>query len=158
MDDHELLERIYAGLDGTAAKLSKALTEAAFPAAYHFYNGHYRKTGNGYEIEHFPIPVIEVTGICDIEIGLKEITVSARLSKERAVSLDYRILPFPFEAYSIQEYLTDLYPDGMDFEEFRNELLCIDEDEIGFSFLVEDVSAENIVATVRLLATEGFCY
>lgn len=158
MSNHDLLNQIYMPLYRKQRSLHGALAHRGYPVTSGFFNGHYRRTDAGYHMEVFPIPVVSVTGLCDIEIGLDEITVSTKLPREAALSYDYdKLAARPFEAFGVVEYLNDFYLPGDSFDTFRSRMLDSHEAEIGFSFQFS-MNEEGIPEFVALLKAEGFHY
>ena len=55
-----------------------------------WFNGHYHKDAAGeYQKDVYPIPVISVMGLCDIEIDFDGTTVTAKLSREHLEETDW---------------------------------------------------------------------
>ena len=77
--DKELLKEInaaYYRLEMKQAEITHALFHRIFELESGWYNGHYHKgeDGNWFR-ESYPIPVIGIKGICDIEIQLDKISM-----------------------------------------------------------------------------------
>ena len=115
-----------------------------------------RKIRDGF----FPIPVVTVNGLCDIEIDLDKVSVSTKLKREVALIYSYEKLSgYEFEAYGVDEYLDDYYVKGNSYSELVENIASGKEKEIGFSFLFsEDAGAEEIYKCVKFLRKEGFFY
>lgn len=155
------LNQLYRRLDERCTALTSALRAASFPATYAYHNGHYRKNDAGsYEMDYFPIPVISVDRLCDLEINLEMISISAKLKREHALLFDYeKLARFQFEVYGVEDYLADYYRDGMPFEALRSNLGASGEAEIGFSlYFAADTPPVVIVEAVQFLQREGFYY
>lgn len=126
------------------------------------YNGHYYKNSEGmYERAEYPIPVITVKGLCDIEVNLDSVSVTAK--RNRLNTLDYSFSRFsgvPFEVFSIEQYLDeDYYAPGMSMETFRENMRKSQEKELEFSFQFDrEVDRDKMYEFVRLLREEGFYY
>lgn len=92
MVDKELLNEInttYCRLETKQAEITHTLFHRIFELESGWYNGHYHKGDNDSWIrESYPIPVIGVKGLCDIEIQLDKISVSTKM--ERDTVLSYR--------------------------------------------------------------------
>lgn len=128
---------------------------------YAWYNGHYYKDEAGEYVEAaYPIPVISVPGLCDIEINPDCVSLTAKRS--RADTLDYSFAGFDgiyFEAFSVERYLDDYYAPGITMEQFRENMRKSQEKELGFSFRFSfDVSGDRIRKFVEFLGWEGFYY
>lgn len=80
--DLELLGAIdsaYHRLEEKQAKLLRVLSSLTLPLDVGWYNGHYHRDENGtWCREAYPIPVIGVRGLCDIELQFRQISVSTK--------------------------------------------------------------------------------
>lgn len=126
-----------------------------------YYNGHYHKDSEGkYVMDYFPIPVITVDGLCDIEIDLDKVSISTKLKREAALGYEYeKLSEYAFEVYGVEEYLDDFYVEGNTYPELVKNIENSEEKEIGFSFMFSgDVGAEEIYKVVKFLRKEEFFY
>ncbi len=126
-----------------------------------FYNGHYRKNERGgYEIEYFPIPVVSLEGVCDIEIGFDEISVTAKLTRDMAASFDFeRLKGYRFEVYGVQNCLDDFYTEGDGVGMIPKRVAESGESEVFLSFsLKAGADAGKVCELVGFLKREGFYY
>ncbi len=86
----ELLNEInaaYYHLEAKKTEIVQALLHRIFQLESGWYNGHYHKSEDGdWERESYPIPVVGVKGICDIEIQFDKITVSAKMKRDMALT------------------------------------------------------------------------
>ena len=99
--DKELLKEInavYYRLEMKQAEITHALFHRIFELESGWYNGHYHKgeDGNWFR-ESYPIPVIGIKGICDIEIQFEKISISTKLKRDMA-------LAYSFEKFSGYEF------------------------------------------------------
>ena len=161
--NREELNEVYKKLDLRMHKIAAPFTslhkEYDFSCGY--YNGHYHKATDGkYVMDYFPIPVITIKGLCDIEIDLDKVSISTKLKREVALSYEYEKLSgYKFEAYGVDEYLDDFYVEGNTYAELVKNVESSEEKEIGFSFMFSgEVDAEEIYKAVRFLRKEGFFY
>lgn len=160
----ELLEeinKIYYTLDMKRFQICSALFHRIFEVESGWYNGHYVKDEKEcYHPTSYPIPVISVKNYCDIEISFDNITVTAK--KKRTAALEYsydKIMPYSFEAYGVEDYLSDYYHSGMTIQDLKQMIAESDEREIGFSFYFPfDTDEETFFEFVKLLRREGFYY
>ena len=128
---------------------------------YGWYNGHFHKDDAGQWVKDYcPIPVISVKGLCDIEVGLETITLSAKLERDAAAEFPFDTLSgYEFEAYGVQNYLSDFYHDGLTLAQVRENIRSSKETEIGFSFVVDCAhDSEQLLKLVVLLKNAGFYY
>ena len=155
MERRELNE-IYMKLDKKAHELSKI-----FQCAFGYYNRHYYKNESGQnEMDYFPIPVITIENICDIEIGLNEITVTTKLTKDGVLSYDFEgIKGYNFEAYGVEDYLDDFYTAGSTIDMMLEKVSNSSEENVFFSFCFPfETDADTIYKFVKFIRTEGFFY
>jgi hypothetical protein len=84
----EKLNQIYERLDKKRGELVEALSHHIFEVKSAYYNGHYYKNEQGdYKITWYPIPVVSVSHICDIEINLNNISVSTKKKEQMLYNL-----------------------------------------------------------------------
>ena len=157
------LNEIYRELENRIHRITAPFTSLhkGFDFSCGYYSGHYHKNTEGkYVMDFFPIPVVSVKGLCDIEIDLDKVSVSTKLRREVALNYEYEKLSvYEFEAYGVDEYLDDFYVKGNTYSELVENIASSKEKEIGFSFLFSgDVDAEVIYKCVKFLRKEGFFY
>ena len=162
--DKELLKEIniaYNRLEMKHAEITHAFCHRIFELESGWYNGHYHKgeDGNWFR-ESYPIPVIGIKGICDIEIQLDKISISTKLKRDMALAYSFeKFSGHEFEAYGVEDYLADFYHAGQTVQEMKDNIHACDEKEIGFSFVFPfDVEGKQIFEFVKLLRREGFFY
>lgn len=158
--DKQQLNEIYYPLDLKQAELN-ALFRGDFRLESSWYNGHYHKdeTGNWCR-ESYPIPVIGVKGLCDIEVPFDKISISKKLKRDAALGYPFeKLAGYEFEAYGVENYLTDFYHPGQTAQDLRENIRACNEKEIGFSFVFPlDRDGKQIFEFVKLLQQEGFYY
>lgn len=73
------LNDIYRKLENRMHRIVALFTSLhkGFDCSGGYYSGHYHKNAEGkYVMDFFPIPVVTVKGVCDIEIDLDKVSVS----------------------------------------------------------------------------------
>ncbi|MDE7264118.1 MAG: hypothetical protein K2N64_05615 [Anaeroplasmataceae bacterium] len=154
--NYNQLNEVYEKLDKKAHEFCEI-----FHCTFGYYNGHYRKNQDGdYKIEYFPIPVLSIKGLCDIEIGLDQISITTKLSRDKAISYDYnKIKEYPFEVYGVENYLDDFYLSGDTIESMKDKILKSKEQAIFFSFsFPSDVKTITICEFINAIVKESFFY
>lgn len=154
------LNALYCKWEVRTAVAARCVEECGFDYAVGFYNGHYGKNAQGeYERECYPIPVITVKGLCDVQLELDAVALSARLSKQSALQFDYGVLRgYEFEVYGVEDYLADYYVGG-DIAALRENILKSDETEIEFQFAFPiDLDGARFADLLKLLQANGFYY
>ena len=150
------LNEIYIKLDKKARALAKT-----FGCGFGWYNGHYHRGESGdYAPDYFPIPVVTVDGVCDIEIDLDGISVTTKLTKNAALSYDFKKLEaYSFEVYGEENYLDDFYIPGGTVEAMIEKISESTEKNVFFSFYFPSRTApDTLFGFVGYLRTEGFFY
>ena len=150
------LNEIYKKLDEKAKDISKLLH-----CDFGYYNGHYYKTKSGkYEMDYFPIPVISLKGVCDIEIASNQISVTTKLTRDMAISYDFeKVKSYSFEAYGVENYLDDFYLVGDTINDMVEKIKNSREQHIFFSFNFPfEVAASVVCEFIKLIRNEGFFY
>ena len=150
------LNEIYKELDGKAQEFGKL-----FQCTYGYYNGHYHKNIAGnYEPDYFPIPVISIKDLCDIEIDLNQISVTTKLTRDKALCYDYeKIKSYNFEIYGVENYLDDFYVAGDTISGMIEKIKASNEENVFFSFYFPfEVSANIVCKFVNFIGKEVFFY
>ncbi|MDE7438897.1 MAG: hypothetical protein K2N23_00045 [Clostridia bacterium] len=161
MSFKEQLNGFYKNLDGKAEQIKDVLVKNGFKAEKKYYNGHYNKDASGnYVMDYYPIPVIEVEGLCDIEIVGIHINISTKTSIKNAIQLNYENLSeYYYEVYGVVDYLSDYYRSGEDIVKLYKNLEACKETEIGFGFsFVNNTTADKILSVAVVLKENGFYY
>lgn len=157
----DILNQIYRTLEERRNEFVRMLCYHGYEVESGWFNGHYRRSDSGeWTMEYFPIPVISVSKLCDIEIGLNETTVSTKLEREAAIGYSFdKLCTYDFEVFGVENYLSDYYHKGMSLNMLKRNIENSNEKEIGFSF---SFSNNNVPDTLRnliiLLQKEGFYY
>lgn len=88
------------------------------------------------------------------------ITVSAKLKRGDALSLAFEDIPgVPFEAYGVENYLSDYYTEGMTKEQFYDNIRDGGEKEIGFGFIFDqETDGNSLCELAEVLKSKGFYY
>lgn len=158
----EMLNRTYQPLIGKLHELVATLArvQEGTKVTSGFYNGHYHKNASGeYQEDIYPIPVISVTGLCDIEIDFDGISVTAKLSKESILLFDWNLLgDIPFEVYGVEQYLTD-YGNSQNMDEMSDMIPMSAEKEffVSLSFPIT-VREDEVCKTIEALQKNHFYY
>ena len=153
------INTIYHELEMKEAELQFALFHGIFEIESGWYNNQYYKTNDGgLSRASYPVPVISVKGYCDIEISFDRITVSTKMKRKTALAYSYdKIMKYDYEAYGVEDYLSDFYHAGLTVQDLKDNIAKSDEKEIGFSFIFSfDVEGKQIFEFAKLLRREGF--
>ena len=157
----DFLNEAYSGLEAKHNEIIRALTHRIFELNSGWYNGHYQKNPDGKWVrDAYPIPVITVKGLCDIEIQFDRISVSTKLKREMALEYPFgKLLDYEYEAYGVEDYLSDYYHPGQSVQNLKDNVSASSEAEIGLSFSFPlEVTGQELFGFVKLLRREGFYY
>ena len=157
----ESLNKVYSGLEAKHNEIICALTHRIFELESGWYNGHYQKDPDGKWVrDAYPIPVIAVKGLCDIEIQFDRISVSTKLKREMTLEYPFdNLMDYEFEVYGVEDYLSDYYHPGRSAHELKVNIGASSEAEIGLSFLFPlEITGQEMFEFVKLLRREGFYY
>lgn len=160
-NNREALNQFYRPLDDQMRTLLSLLKQwhgkRVVPG---WFNGHYHKdAGGAYQKDVYPIPVISVMGLCDIEIDMDGITITSKLSTEQLQAIDWSNLKgTPFEVYGVEDYLTD-YGTDQNAEELASRAIHSSEKEFFISFSLSlHAPAEQVMDVLEILYDIGFYY
>ncbi|MBQ9121523.1 MAG: hypothetical protein IJY12_04065 [Clostridia bacterium] len=151
---------IYEGLDKACARLSQALTHKGFSCKIGWFNGHFHRGESGeWKKEFYPIPVIGVAGLCDIELSFDKTSVTAKLTREDALTYSYsRLSAYRFEVYGVEDFLKDFYCEGRTDEDIAKEIEESNEKEIFLSFDFPTDAEQELFTLLTHLKENGFYY
>lgn len=161
MITRQTLNEAYSRLEAKRNGIIRALTHRSFILESGWYNGHYQKNSDGKWVrDAYPIPVISVKGLCDIEIQFDRLSVSAKLKRDAALTYSFeRLMDYDYEAYGVEDYLSDYYHPGQTTKDLKDNICAGSEAEIGLSFTFPFETAESqILEFVEFLRREGFYY
>lgn len=110
-------------------------------------------------MDYYPIPVISVKGLCDVEISFDGISVTAKKKRKDVLNSSFaKLKGYSFEVFGVEDYLHTVYRDGMTIAEMKG-TSCSEEREIVFCFsLPWDIDGEAMYGFAKLLRQEEFYY
>lgn len=155
------LNEAYSRLEAKHNEIIRAVAHRIVEIESGWYNGHYQKNSDGKWVrDAYPIPVITIKGLCDIEIQFDRISISAKLKRDAALAYSFdKLMEYEFEAYGVEDYISDYYHPSQTVQELKNNIKTSGETEIGFSFAFPfEVDGKLIFEFVKLLRQEGFYY
>lgn len=126
-----------------------------------WYNGHYSLGEDGeWNRDSYPIPVVSVKGLCDVEVSFTGITLTTKMSRMQAIEYSFvKFANYDFEAYGVADYLNNYRSKGESIEEFKKNLKATKEREIFITFTIpEEMIGDKLYNFAKLLKREGFYY
>lgn len=159
--DLKKINEEYRNLDYIANDVFNSLFKLPDEYAYkigHF-NYRYYKEDNKYELAYYPIPVISITNLCDIEIDFNQIRFVTKMKAYNAVLYDFQDLSsYEFDLYSLDNQGVKLYEscnpsDNLGFKIRNNNIK-----EVGITFYFDKYNLPDIVEFVSFLDNQGFYY
>ena len=159
VDTHTILNGIYRPLHERATAMTDRFRKLGFDARLGWYNMHYRETGDGrYSPDYFPIPVISVVGLCDVEINIDAVTITSKLTRSDALAKDLDGIGVPYESYGVDDWLKSFRTEETSSEQMRRAIEKRAEKEIFFGFSMSDDDPDAVAEFIRLLQKQGFYY
>jgi len=158
----ERLNDLYRPIVQRARLLGKMLRAAGLPdTTFGFFNGHYAKNDAGdFVMEWFPIPVLSVPAVCDVEFALDHIGITAKLKRVEALSFDFgRLAGHRYQVYGAVDYLSDFGDETRSAADIRKAVSGSPETDIAVSFTFE-AETEPVVLLdfIQAIRSMGFFY
>lgn len=122
-----------------------------------FYNGHSHKDSKGvYKEDAYPISVVSIDGLCDIEFNFDSISVTTKISKNQIKNFDFKLLEDKtFEIYGVEDYLCDY---GTTYEEVINNTMSSDETSFFISVYFSSEEGADYLAQFILKMQDLGCF
>ena len=162
MSFKDQLNEFYKNLEEKTNQIRDSLAKNGLKVEKGYFSGHYynKDASGNFVKDYYPIPVVEVKGICDIEIVGSHINISTKTSLKNAIHFDYdKLSDYYYEVYGVIDYLSDYYRSGEDILKLYKNLEACDEKEIGFAFsFANNTTADRIFRFVMRLKNYGFYY
>ena len=155
------MNHAYQQLEIKLDEILEVLRREEYKVDSGWYNGHYNRDSNGeWQRDFYPIPVIGVEGLCDIEISFERISVSTKLERDAALTYSHEnILEYTFEVYGVNDYLGDYYHNGMTIQELKDNIKSSSEAEIAYQFTFSLATrGEQLGEFTHFLVKNGFYY
>lgn len=152
---------VYTKLEARMLAVYGSLYHRMFELECGWYNGHYSQGDDGEWVrDAYPIPVVSVKGLCDLEISFDRITLTTKLGRMQAIEYSFaKFANYNFEAYGVNDYLNSYRSEGESIQEFKKNLLSTKEREIFISFTIpDDMTGDGLYSFAKLLKREGFYY
>lgn len=147
----EILNSIYKPLYEKTKLIQVELKKNNYKFEWGYFGQHYIRHNENWLLEYFPIPVIDIDGICELGIDLEHIFIEYKILKETAIEYDFnKLSKYKFEVYGVENYLNDFYNEKMNLNDIKSLILESEEREIGISiFLDVETSVEDILEIVK---------
>lgn len=181
------LQNFYSNIEKIAEILTSSLKNQSLSIDSGWYNDHYHIENGNWIREAYPIKVLTLNGLCDIEIGFFNIAITSKLKKEQALSYNFsslEALDLKYDVYGVENFLLDFKNEFFDEKEIitsplydalhrvssqepcyftiKNRIKNSSEEDIAFSFYFELNSSKSniqkIVNTINLLRANKFFY
>ena len=158
-----LLNAVYAPMQERSRQLLDALQIVVpdYEIKSGFYAGHCFQDAQGvYAYEHFPIPVISIAGLCDVEIHVDSTTITSKLRKDQAILYDYTdSTGQKLSVYGVDDYMTDYYRPGKSMAATLADMKDCAEVAFFFTFSFPvNVKADILIGHIINLKGQGFHY
>lgn len=159
--DRRIINDSYKELDYVANDIFNSLFRLPDEYSYKigYFNYRYYKDNNSYDLEYYPIPVISILNICDIEIDFDQIRFVCKIKHYQALSYDYYELnEYEFDLYELDNQGSKLYKSGESTDGLSFLLSKIDTKELGITFYFDKKNLPDIIEFISFLDKEGFYY
>lgn len=158
----ESLNQFYKELDNRAYMLlGQFISLRQSYVKLHYYSGHYSKNSEGiFEKEYYPIPVLSVNKLCDIEINLNQVQVTTKLKRSDVLKLNFsKIARYSYEIYGVNDYLSTYGTHESTPQEIITKIMATNETDIAFSFtFIKEIEPSEIKKFTHFLELNGFYY
>lgn len=151
MDIKEILNDFYDDYNDKAISLTKLLSKT--------YKTSYKYTTE-YNKESYPLPVVSVSGLCEIVLNEYEIDINTKISKSNLLKINFDDFKnYDFDIYPTCDYFNDLYEKGMSNKEVLEKIKSSNYKNFGLTFIVPlDMSNMSIRKLINLLKINNFKY
>lgn len=149
MDIKEILNDFYDDYNDKAISLTKLLSKT--------YKTSYKYTTE-YNKESYPLPVVSVSGLCEIVLNEYEIDINTKISKSNLLKINFDgFKNYDFDIYPTSDYFNDLYEKGMSNKEVIEKIKKSNYKNFGLTFIVPlDMSNTSIRKLINLLEINNF--
>lgn len=151
IEKFESLNSIYKSLYDHTKSIVNELKNNNYKCEWGYFGQHYIRYNDNWLLEHFPIPVIDVNGICDIGIDLEHIFIEYKILKQTALKYNFnKLTKYNFEVYGVKNYLNDFYNAEMDLNSIKKRIIDSEENDIGISiFLDKNFKSNEIIEVIK---------
>lgn len=159
--ERQRMNEIYFTLSTKSAQLFHGLYRRIFQLSSGFFNGHEHEREDGsWQMDCYPIPVISVKGLCDVEISLDEVTVTTKKRWKDALAYSFeKLRRYSFEVFGVENYTETYTRKGSSIDEMKAAISRGEETEIGFAFTFPwEINGDDMYEFAKLLRREGFYY
>ncbi|WP_462361556.1 hypothetical protein [Parvimonas micra] len=101
------LQNFYSNIEKIAEILTSSLKNQSLSIDSGWYNDHYHIENGNWIREAYPIKVLTLNGLCDIEIGFFNIAITSKLKKEQALSYNFSSLEslnLKYDVYGVENF------------------------------------------------------
>ena len=158
------LTQIYNQLNNKAQRLSCSLNWRIykFELELHMSSLMYYENEDESDIS-YPIPVVQIDKLCDVEYWLDKIIITSRINIKDALVFDFNKLNiYDWELYGCRQYPYLFYnknDNHIILDDKLNELIKLDENEIGIQiYLNKDEDSENVIKCIDKLRKFNLFY
>ena len=151
----------YHMLEMKMAEVMFSLFHRIFDLESGWYNGYYDKNEAGeWILGSYPIPVVSVKGLCDIEIRFDSVFVSAKLKRSTALAHSFdKLSSFEFYACDDDDFFTFFHQPGQSVQDMKAHIRTSDARAVRFSFIFPfEVEGKQLFELAKLLRREGFYF
>ena len=154
------MDAAYRALEARLEIVKAAVRQAGLECASIWHSGHYARDGHGeFRRQAYPIPIVSVEGLCDLELGFFWLSITAKLARAQSLAFPYEALPpCSFEACGVEHHLSDCYHARQRLEALGKNAASSHETEIGFAFSLPMTIEPELVDFLIFLKGSRFSY
>ena len=147
----------YRNLHERTVQFTEMLTKLGHKVEWGYYNSHSTIADGEPYLEYYPIPVVTVNDTCNVGIDFSRVFIEGKLYKDEAGNFDMdKFRDYRFTVCGTENYLLDIYSDGMDADEFAESVSESGEEEIIIRIELDgEPLIKEILETIKLLDETG---
>lgn len=118
----------------------------------------YRDDDEKRHLYDFPLPVVTVKGVCEMEISFDKIHICAKRTREDVLNYSFtKFSEYEFYAFGADDMDREFYRKGGTIEQMKKEVRACKEREVMFAFVIPyDIPSQELYEFAKLLRREGF--
>ena len=153
----DLINNSYRNLNERTVQFTEMLTKLGHKVEWGYYNSHSVTVNGETYLEYYPIPVITVNDTCNVGIDFSNVFIEGKLYKDETGNFDIeKFRDYKLTVCGTENYLSDIYSDGMDNDEFAGSVEESGEEEIIIRIELDgEPLIKEILEVIKLLDETG---
>ena len=153
----DIINNSYRNLNERTVQFTEMLTKLGHKVEWGYYNSHSVTVDGEPCLEYYPIPVITVNDTCNVGMDFLRVFIEGKLYKDEAANFDTdKLRDYKFAVCVTKNYLSEIYSDGMDADEFAESVEESGEEEIIIKIELDgEPLIKEILDVIKLLDEIG---